>query len=258
MLKRLLLRSAACIAVGLIAAAWPNTGFAQVKPPVPPPVQVAPAAPAAGLPTPAVALQPGTYSYLAKVEPGQATDIPLVTEIKEDPDGWLVSDSITTPAGAALDRAILDKNTLALRKRSVQQGGITIEFLVKDGKLVGAANVRGQETQLNMDIGGDVFSDGAGAHQTVAALPLAEGYTTSFRALDIRSMKLRTIDLKVVGSEQVTVPAGTFDAFKVEIVSTVEGSKTTLWVARDSRKVVKVVQVSPQQGGATVTSELQK
>jgi hypothetical protein len=255
MLKRLLLPSVGCVAVGLMLAAWPNTGFAQAKPPVAP----APApAPAAGLPTPAVALQPGTYSYLAKVEPVQATAIPLVTEIKEDPEGWLVSDSIVTPAGKALDRAILDKNTLALKKRSVQQGGIMIEFLVKGGKIVGAANVRGQETQLNVDIGGDVFSDGAGANQTVAVLPLAVGYTTSFRAIDIRSMKLRTMDVKVVGSEPVTVPAGTFDAFKVEIVSTVEGSKTTLWVDRDSRKVVKAVQVSPTQGATTITSELQK
>ena len=253
MLKRLLFPSVGCVAVGLMLAAWPNTGFAQAKPPVAP----APA-PAAALPTPAVALQPGTYSYLAKVEPGPAAGIPLVTEIKDDPEGWLVSDSITTPAGNALDRAILDKTTLALKKRSVQQGAMVIEFLVKGGKIAGAANVRGQETQLNMDIGGDVFSDGAGANQTVAVLPLAVGYTTSFRALDIRSMKLRTMDVKVVGSEPVTVPAGTFDAFKVEIVSTVEGSKTTLWVDRDSRKVVKAVQVSPTQGAVTVTSELQK
>jgi len=53
------------------------------------------------------------------------------------------------------------------------------------------------------------------------------------------------------------VPAGTFDAFKVELTSD-GGGQATIFVARDSRAVVKVVASSPQMGGATVTTELQK
>jgi len=54
------------------------------------------------------------------------------------------------------------------------------------------------------------------------------------------------------------VPAGTFKAWKVE-ESSAEGEPgtTTIWVATDSRKVVKISATLPQMGGAVLTSELQ-
>ena len=71
---------------------------------------------------------------------------------------------------------------------------------------------------------------------------------------DVQRQQVKTKELKVVGSEQVTVSAGTFDAFKVEITSS-DGAKTTLWVAKTPRKAVKQVMAL---NGATVTAELQK
>jgi hypothetical protein len=63
--------------------------------------------------------------------------------------------------------------------------------------------------------------------------------------------------LKVIGSESVTVPAGTFDAYKVEIVSTEsDADKQTVWIAKDTRKVLKISAVLPSLGGAVLTSEL--
>ena len=41
--------------------------------------------------------------------------------------------------------------------------------------------------------------------------------------------------------ESVTVPAGTFDAYKVEITSADnEADKPTVWIAKDTRQVVKI------------------
>jgi hypothetical protein len=92
----------------------------------------------------------------------------------------------------------------------------------------------------------------------VAALPLAEGYTTSFRNLDLQTQKVTVQMLEVVGSEQVTVPAGTFETFKVELSSPDDGSKTTLWIDKAGHKMVKMSAVMPRQNGAVLTSELQK
>jgi hypothetical protein len=86
-------------------------------------------------------------------------------------------------------------------------------------------------------------------------LPLTEGYTTTFRNLDVQKQKEKLMELKVVGVESVTVPAGTFDAFKVELSSS-DGDKQTLWVAKESRKAVKVAAVLASMGGATMTMEL--
>jgi hypothetical protein len=55
----------------------------------------------------------------------------------------------------------------------------------------------------------------------------------------------------------VTVPAGTFETFKVEIVSAESGpDRTTVWIAKDTRRPVKYSAVLPAAGGAVLTAEL--
>jgi hypothetical protein len=88
-------------------------------------------------------------------------------------------------------------------------------------------------------------------------LPLAEGYTTNFRNFDVLKQKEKLMALKVIGLESVSVPAGTFDSYKVEISSADGGSdKQTVWVAKDSRKTVKVEAILASMGGAKMTMEL--
>jgi hypothetical protein len=91
---------------------------------------------------------------------------------------------------------------------------------------------------------------------SVGCLPLAEGYTATYRNYDLTKMKIALWQLKVADSGSVTVPAGKFDTYKVEASSADGGSeKTTFWIAKDSRQVVKSVAGGP--GGASITSELQ-
>ena len=107
------------------------------------------------------------------------------------------------------------------------------------------------DEELNGGLGPARVRSGA-----VASLPLAEGYSTTYRTYDLTKMKMALWQLKVVGSESVTVPAGKFDTFKVESASADGGSeKTTFWIAKGSRQPVKSVAGGP--GGATITSELQ-
>lgn len=63
--------------------------------------------------------------------------------------------------------------------------------------------------------------------------------------------------LSVGGKEQIKVPAGTFDTLRVEI-SSADGrsDKRTVWIANESRKVVKVSAVVASMGGALMTQEL--
>jgi hypothetical protein len=108
-----------------------------------------------------------------------------------------------------------------------------------------------------VDLGGPLFAEAAGAKQSISCLPLAEGYSTTFRNFDVQTQKVKLMQLKVAGVEKVTVPAGTFDAYKVEISSVDGGNDTeTLWVARDSRKPVKESAVLGSMGGAVLTQEL--
>ena len=134
---------------------------------------------------------------------------------------------------------------------------MTIELDVKPNKVSGSMTLNGQAKPIDVDPGGMLFADGAGTFEVIAALPLADGYSVAFRNFDVQTQKPQMKQLKVVGSESVTVPAGTFDAYKVEIVSAAnDADKQTVWIAKDGRKVVKITAVLPSMGGALLTSEL--
>jgi dipeptidyl aminopeptidase/acylaminoacyl peptidase len=211
-----------------------------------------------GVPKPALDLHARTSSYVVHMDMGeQKVNLTATSEIKEEDGAWVVTETLNTPMGAAVDRGVLEKGTLVLRKRAITQGPMTIEYESRDGKLKGEMKMNGQARPIAVDTGGDLFADGPGATDVVATLPLAEGYTTTFRNFDAQSQQVRSVQLKVLGSEQVTVPAGTFEAFKVDVVIT-GGPTVTEWVAKDPRRVVKVVAVLPQANGATMTLELQK
>ena len=93
--------------------------------------------------------------------------------------------------------------------------------------------------------------------RAIAALPLKEGYSTTFRNFDVMRQKVTIKQAKVTGIEDVTVPAGTFKAWKVELASAEgEPGSQTLWVDTASRRVVKTS--GALANGALVTSELVK
>jgi hypothetical protein len=108
---------------------------------------------------------------------------------------------------------------------------------------------------LNVELGGLVFADGPGGAPSIASLPLAEGYTTTFRNFDAQRQKPIMMQLNVTGSESVNFPAGAFNAFRVEITSDDAPVKMTYWVAKESRKVVKGSTIIAA-GAGTITSEL--
>ena len=212
----------------------------------------------ANAPKPAVDLKAGSANYNASIAlGGQNIPLTIKSETKEDSGAWVVTDTVVTPQGTITDTSTIEKGSLVLKRRVYTQGPVSIEVDFKDNKASGSMSMNGQAKPIAVDVGGDVFGDGAGGFNVIAALPLAEGYTTSFRNLDIEKQKLEMKNLKVVGVESVTVPAGTFEAYKVEIVAADnDADKTTLWIVKDSRKVAKVSAVLTALNGAILTSEL--
>jgi dipeptidyl aminopeptidase/acylaminoacyl peptidase len=214
---------------------------------------------AVGVPKAAFPLTVGTSSYTGKIEAGGQT-IPMSTTqtIEEQGGTWVITGTARLPMGDATDVTTLDKATLVARKRSVKQGPAVIEVSFAEGKATGTVAIGGEPKPVSVDLGGELFADGIAASDVIASLPLAEGYSTSFRNFDLRQQRVQLKQAKVAGAESVTVPAGTFQAWKVEVTSAEgEPGQMTIWVAKDSRKVVKTSATIPQMGGAVVTSELQ-
>ena len=214
---------------------------------------------AVGTPSPTGDLAPMTASYTASIAVGgQSIGIKIAQDIREEGGDWVVVETADTPMGQAVDTSVLAKGTLLPRKRTVKQGPMDIAIDLAGNAVTGTMSVNGQSRPVNVALEGPVFADGAGAHAVVARLPLAVGYATAFRNIDLQSQKVQVKQLTVVGKESVTVPAGTFDAWKVEIASADTGATTTLWVTPDTRRVVKIGATLPQMNGAVLTAELDR
>jgi dienelactone hydrolase len=214
---------------------------------------------AVGAPRPTTDLAPGTSTYQASlVAGGQAQQMSVKRSIKDEGATWVVTESVSTPMGDRVDTTVLEKGTLVVTKRSFSQGPVKADLTFAGGKCSGTFSMGGQANPVAVDLGGPVFADGAGAGEVLARLPLADGYSTTFRNFDLRQQKASLKQVKVVASEDVKVPAGEFKTWKAEI-SSAEGDPgvIALWIAKDSRQVVKTSATLPQMGGATLTSELQ-
>jgi dipeptidyl aminopeptidase/acylaminoacyl peptidase len=210
------------------------------------------------VPKPAVDLRPGTSNYKASLAlGGQTIPLSMKSEIKEENGAWTVNETTQTPQGEMVEASTIEKGSLLLKRRLIKQGPVTIALEIEPHQLTGTTTMNGQSTPLAIDPGGAMFADGAGAFDVIASLPLADGYSLSFRNFDLQKQKPQIRQLTVVGSESVTVPAGTFDAYKVEILAADnDADKQTVWIDKASRKVLKVSAVLPNLNGAVLTAEL--
>ena len=210
------------------------------------------------MPTDLQPLKTTPSSYTVTMEMGgQSMKMETSSTVTEEGDRYVVTDTATTPQGAISDKASYAKDGLAIRSRDISQGPLTIKLTFTDAAVEGSMNMGGKETPVKVSLPGALFADGPGAARAIAALPLKEGYSTTFRNFDVMRQKPTVKQAKVTGVEEVTVPAGTFKAWKVELTSAEgEPGRQTVWVDMESRRVVK--SAGTLANGAVVTSELMK
>jgi dipeptidyl aminopeptidase/acylaminoacyl peptidase len=211
---------------------------------------------AVAAPKPTHDLTPGKAKYNGNIAlGGQSIPLPITQEIKEENGAWVVTEIATTPQGEIFDQTTLEKGALTLKQRNIKQGPVAINFMVANNRASGMMGMAGPAKPFDADLGGPLFADGAGTYAVIAQLPLTEGYTTTFRNFDLQKQKVDMKQLKVLGREKVTVPAGAFDAYKVEITGD-DGTSTTVWIDPATRRYVKLSAVLASMGGATLTVEL--
>lgn len=212
-----------------------------------------------GLPKAAAQPIAGTFTYAGTVAMGpQNMPLSKVRTVKEEGGTWVITEATKLPMGETLDATTIAKDTLVPQKRQVKQGPVTIEMAFDGAKATGSLAMGAGPKPFSIDLGGQAFAEGSAAQDSIAALPLAEGYSVTFRNVDLQKQKVDLKQAKVVAQEAVTVPAGTFKAWKVEITSAVgDPGSQSLWVDTATRKVVKTAAVLPQMGGAVITMELQ-
>ena len=101
-----------------------------------------------GVPKVTADLKPGTYHYDAKLSMGDQTmALKISTTIQDDDGAWTAVEHMDTPMGAMLDTVTLEKGSLTLKERSMEQGPVVIHLQFSNGKASGTverkANFRG-------------------------------------------------------------------------------------------------------------------
>ncbi len=215
-----------------------------------------------GAPKPAVAPRPGVWNYQTQAGIGEQPKLnssgTYSTTVKDDGSAWTVTVAMEFPEGPVTGVRTLDKGTLILRKESFKHfvhpdqrwKAVAISLDFSGNKVTGiSTNANGQNTPIAVDLTGPIFADTTASMVTIGCLPLADGYSSTVRDWDIQRLKERLWQLKVTGAERVTVPAGTFDSYKVELTANDgSGDKETAWIAKDSRMPAKIDTVDKLYG----------
>lgn len=179
------------------------------------------------------------------------------TTYKEQPV-WRIIDKASTPMGSSTDSTILRKANLKPLYRSASQAMGKIHLKYTEESVTGEINAGNQSIKIDKELDAPVISSGAGLELYTAGLPLKEGYETTLRTFDPQQQQTTAMTLKVTGTESVEVPAGTFEAFVIELTPVESGESSTLYVRREAPHIVirKQQELPAQMGGGTATTIL--
>ncbi len=160
--------------------------------------------------------------------------------------------------GAAMvDSFVVARGDLTPLYRELQQGPATITLTYGPGAVEGQMAQGGQAMPISVALDGPVIADGSALEVGLGTMELEEGYTAAFSAFNMTAQRVETYTMTVTGMEEVTVPAGTFQTYVVELDKQDSNEDTTLYVREGDRVVVKSVSMLPaQMGGGTITSML--
>jgi hypothetical protein len=204
-------------------------------------------------------LQPAELRYAVRFEMGgQAVDGTMQRSVRREQRGerevWSVSTETDLGSGSR-DLFLLDATTLAPLRREAQddRSRLTLEF--SERAIEGSMVVGESETPISVAIESAVMGDTSALEWLVTAWRLTPGSAVTVRAFDARARRVRPITFEVIAVEPVTVPAGTFDAYKVRMSSGDGASGTsTLWLAQDApRHLLRSETVLP---AAAIRAEL--
>jgi hypothetical protein len=207
-------------------------------------------------------LVPGTTRWAGTVRTqGQTHPVGLETEVRDAGETWIVRESWRLP-DLATETSELAKGSMYRLRHWSRLGPHWTAYEVREGWVTGRRGTdafgpfAAVSTPLSVEVGVPLFAL-AGIPQVVASLPLAPEY--QMRLWDVElGMRPPVVGktLKVVGQERVTVPAGSFLAWRVAIVADEPYVRSmTVWVAVESHQALRLD--SPSVGGeAGYTIEL--
>ncbi len=199
------------------------------------------------------------YSQTVKTG-GQEISVEVVKKVsqttQDGKDYILIEETSKSPQGTVENKYYLDDTTLLPKKQTVDQTGVNIALEYQPDKITGSMELRGQKNDISVDLDASILSS---LETVVSAMNLKPGFNTTLRTFNLLQQKVVPHALKVAGKETVSVPAGSFDTYKVE-VTPLDGSSGAQTIYVNTEKPYNMVKLEaelpPMMGGGTMTVEL--
>lgn len=166
-----------------------------------------------------------TYGLVAQGnEVGEATTTISHTTVDGRP-AIRVEQRVNTPMGPQVQVAEFDPETVRPLRSSIQAGPVSGEITYANGQASGTLNLPSGPREVSGNLPeGTMVSPMDGV--LIAVTDLSEPFDVPVFA---PGQGIVTVSFEVVGEEEVTVPAGTFEAYEVEVGGP---QPSTLWVRK--------------------------
>ena len=235
----------------------------------------------------------GEMLWYASRVPETPTPAPTATPTATPASAGGVSSDVTrpvtprvSPANLRIDIVSSERGALVLRSHWLRPGwtyygpGLDLSLLNSEGRTIHAdPDTLAPSTFVASDLSGEqraryaqgkvevVVRDGKATSYdlqdaafdssqlpfVLRRLPLGEGYVAAFSLFTAR-MGVHSARAEVVGRERVTVPAGTFECFKVRFLDGRSSAEQIFWVSTDEhRYVVREEHASAATSYASIT-----
>ena len=201
-------------------------------------------------------IEPATLVYETTIEAqGQRASATvrrtIATATYDGQAVWRIVDQNQSGMGAGADSFWVDRGTLAPMRRSMSgQGRLRVAYT--DSTVTGTFQARGRSVSIDAALDGPILGDGPALEIALAALPLTDGYSTTFRIFNPVQQSTRTMQLIVTGTRTVQVPGGTYKTYVAELgpVDADQGGETLFLKQTAPHHVVRGESALPPQMGS--------
>ncbi|MFO7537372.1 MAG: YhfC family glutamic-type intramembrane protease, partial [Chloroflexota bacterium] len=146
------------------------------------------------------------------------------------PTGWQQTYTVTLPSRVDSGLMLLGHDLLP-RTSEMERGGVAYATSYDDRQItINTTAADGTTSSSTINRSGLII-DNDQSLQVQRALPLADGYAAHYRGLVANTGAQFTTNLRVIGAESVTTPAGTFETWHVTM--TTAGATHDAWYAQE-------------------------
>ncbi len=200
----------------------------------------------------------GEFRYTTSLVIGE-TELEIVStrrighEADEQGEEILTIETTTrTGMGDTVERLELDAVSLLMKKQRVDQGDSTMSADYTESQVTGLIRAAGQIVPIDLQLETPAYGGEAALEAVLTALPLASGYRTQLRAMEIDVEQLvRRFAVVVENRETIEVPAGEFDTWRLRLDALDGlGGSQVLWIGVDGpRPLVRAKGFIPEEVG---------